>query len=135
MSVSSASEIIRKVFHSGIFWLGLAVAILLFAVWQSDKDRPTRVRNAQVQFCKTVTIPAAKDAVARDHDATARDEDIAIFAKAAAEVRRAEGNHKIAAIYEGVVKRAEQRKANAEARQKRAHIRASTPCEKRFPEP
>lgn len=111
----------KDVWRSPTLWLAIAVGILLFVVWQADRGRPMTVRNAQVEYCKTVTVPAAKDAVERE-------DDLAIFAEAAAAARRAEGNLETADTYEGVVRRTKERQARAKAR-------SEIPCEKRFPKP
>lgn len=126
---------IKYITRSGTFWLAVVVAILLYMVWQSDKDRPKTVHDAQVQFCETVSQPASRDAAGRDADSVERDKDLVIFAQAAADARRAEGNIKTAEVYEGVVRRSKERKQAAEIRQANAEARAAVPCDKRFPQP
>lgn len=115
------SKTARRAAKSPTFWLGLTIALLLWAVWQNARDRPLVVRNAQVEFCQSVTKPAAKAAAERDRD-------IAIFATAAAQARRKEGEIKTALVYEGVVMRSKERESAAEQR-------ASIPCVVRFPKP
>jgi len=125
----------QRAFKSGTFWLAVAVGILLFGVWQSDKNRPKVVRDAQVQFCQDVSRPAALAAAERDQDAIETQRDIAVFAQAAAAARRKEGQNKTAEIYEKVVVRAEGRVGSAKERKRNSVQRAAVPCERRFPEP
>ena len=128
-------DLVRNAWRSPTVWLGVALGILLIVVYQADKNRPKVVRDAQVQFCKDVTQPAAKAGIERDTDNAATQRDIAIFAQAAADARRRDGNNKTAEVYEGVVVRSDTRAARAEQRKSDTQARAAIPCEERFPVP
>lgn len=128
-------DLVRNAWRSPTVWLGVALGILLLVVYQADKNRPKVIRDAQVQFCKDVSQPAALAAIERDEDNAATQRDIAIFADAAAQARRKEGNIKTAEIYEGVVERSGSRAARAEQRKSETEARAAVPCEERFPVP
>lgn len=125
----------RKAYRSPTFWLAITVAVLLYAMWQDQKERPVIVRNAQVQFCENVSKPAAMDAIERDSDLQGIDSDLSTFAQAAALARRAEGQEAVARKYEQVVASAKERANHAQGRQESAKKRQSVPCEERFPEP
>lgn len=120
------------------FWLGIAVAVLLWAQYDSAYQGRLDIWRANMHYCETVTQPGALDAASRERDLNDLNGDLGFFASAASGRRKQEGgaaNAEVARDYARVVTSSVTRAGRAKDRLARAQERAEIPCIHRFPRP
>lgn len=126
----------RTLARQPVFWLGLAVAFVVWAQFESTYQGQIDVWHSGIQQCRTVTRPGSLDTAERETDMLAGQSDLAEFAGAAQMARQREPRFAFTAqTYGAIASRSEERVKRAKARAARARARAAVPCEVRWPHP
>lgn len=126
----------REAIRQPVFWLGLAVAFVVWAQFQSSYEGQLDNWRSGLEQCRTVTQPGALDTAERETDMLAGQSDLAEFAGAASAARAREpGFEATAQIYGGIASRSRGRVERATVRAANARARAAVPCSKRWRKP